>query len=488
MTRVVEVPFGEWLPDAPSFKNPGCEEANNVIPVTGGYDPFPSLEGQGETVTGTVKGAVQMYDNTGTSIIVGGTNDRLFIRRSSITQTTGFTALGGREAWDFAQFNDFVIAAGSNNTLQYLSDIDVDNTWSALSATAPSAKRVARVGDFVMAGNIDGAPNRIQWGPINNPTGVWTASRLTQAGQVDLPPEYGAVQKIVGGRYALVFQERAIHRLTYVGPPLVWRADVVSDARGALAPFSVITIAGVTYYLSQDGWRITNGSEEQPLGSQRINRWFIENVDFDQIAFTQGAIDWGNEAIVWAFTGLGSLTSSKLLIYSYSQNRFSTADANVDWICGSNFDGVDLDSLDAIYGNLDAIPGSLDVASLSGGDRVLSGFVGGASTSEYSIFNGTAQQAVWETGEFQISPQRRSFVNEVTALMEAEDWDMRARVNARNNLGVRSQSRNVQAGWNGACAVRTEGQKISVRVEKPSGGTWSKAQGIQVRFKEAGYR
>ena len=42
--KVFEIPFGEWLPDHPDYKNPGCLTADNCFPVPGGYGPFPGLD------------------------------------------------------------------------------------------------------------------------------------------------------------------------------------------------------------------------------------------------------------------------------------------------------------------------------------------------------------------------------------------------------------------------------------------------------------
>ncbi len=273
-----EIPFSEWLPSKPSFKNPGCEIADNVIPTPSGYGPINGLVDSGESAASQVYGAHHLYDNSGSSVIVGGVDDGLFVRRSSITATGSLTSIGAGEAWDFAQFNDFVVATGQNNAPQYLTDIDSDNTWSALPGSPPNAKRVARVGDFLMMGNISGTPNGIQWSSINSPATAWAASRLTQAGSASMPSEYGQIQRIVGGRYATVFQERGIMRLSYVGPPTVWRADVVSSDRGATAPFAVANIGYFSYFLAQDGFYVTNGSTVEPIGNQRVNNWFFENL------------------------------------------------------------------------------------------------------------------------------------------------------------------------------------------------------------------
>lgn len=485
---VITVPFGEFLPSAPTFQNPGCVVADGVIPSTGGYKPFPALTGQGDTVTGDVLGAEQMFRTDGSSIVVGGTSDRLFVKAASVAQTTGLTAIGDDEAWDFCRFNDFVIATAPNNSPQYLSDIDSDTTWSALTGSPPEAKRCARVGDFVMLGNLASGGNKIRWSHFNAPASSWAVDRLTQAGEAAMPSQFGDVQRIIGGRYALVFQERGIQRLSYVGPPSVWRADEVSGDRGTIAPYSVINIGYQTFFLAQDGFYVTNGSAFQQIGSQRVNDWFFETAAGPKLQSVHAAVDWVNGAIVWAFQSAQADSNDRLIIYSWEQQRWSTATVNADWLVGSAIDGIDIDSLDAIYSDLDSVPVSLDSVLFQPGERVLGGFVNGASTSEYALFNGDPMQATWETGEFQPSPGQRVFVNGIYPLMEADTWDMQASVVTKDNFGMENASPEIAVGWGGFCPVRGEGQKARARMIKPAGSKWGDALGVQVSFDPAGMR
>lgn len=481
---VAELPLGEWLPDAPSFKNPGCEVLDNAIPVTGGYNPLPSLVGQEDTVGGAVFGAAQLFDNSGNSIIVGGTDDSLFIRRATITETTGLTSIGAGQAWDFAQFNDFVVATAPNNNPKALTDIDSDDSWSDLGGSPPQAKVCAKVGDFLMLGAISGAPNRIQWSHFNSPAGSWTPDRLTQAGYVDLPAEYGEVQRIVGGRYATVFQKRGISRISYVGPPQVWRADDISKDRGAVAPFAVVSVGYLTYFLAQDGFYVTNGASVEPLGSRRVNRWFLQNVSQGNIARVHGAVDWQNECIVWAFISENATDYDRLMIYSWSQDRWTSGTANVGWLVGTALDGVTLEDLDALYSTLEAVPYSLDSAEFAPKDRRLGAFAAG----EYSVFSGSPLELTVRTGEAQLTPGRRVFASEVYPIMQADEWDASVRLYCRNNRGTVTATNAVVTGWSGFSAVRGEGQKMAIEMTKPAGTEWSEMQGFQVRFREAGYR
>jgi len=481
---VVDIPFGEWLPSAPSFKNPGCVVADNVIPAAGGsYKPFPApVVSAG--ADGPVKGAQQLFDNAGNSILVGGTATKLFTRRTSLAATSGYTAIPTGEYWDFARFNDFVIATGVGNSPQYLSDIDTDDTWSALPGTPPVAKRVAKVGEFLMLGCIANAPNRIQWSAFNNPGGTWGTDRLTQSGLADLDSQFGEVMRIVGGRYAIVFQERGIQRLSYVGPPLVWRADVIEQDRGCIAPMSVVPVGYLAFFLAQDGFYITDGSSVQPIGTCRVNRWFFDNVDQLRIGEVCGAIDWENEAVIWAFPSSNGVGLDRVMVFSWAQQRWSSATISVDCFVGSQVDGVSLEALDAIYGDLENIPGSLDDPEFAPGSRVLAAFIDG----DYATFSGSPLEATWQTGEAQPSPTQRSFVSEVHPLIQATNWDTQISIAMRDNRGGQVFSPLKETGWSGFAPVRGEGQKVAIRMIKPAGSDWSEAQGVQVRYSGAGVR
>lgn len=481
----IDIPFGEFLPSAPSFKNPGCEVADNVIPSAGGaYKPLASLVMSGDTVNAPVLGARQFFDDSGNSVIVGGTSTKLFVRRGTITETTGYNAIGSGEFWDFARFNRFIIATSGTNAPQYLDEINSDDTFSALPGSPPMAKRCAKVGEFLMLGSVGGTINRIQWSAFNNPGGAWVTDRQNQSGLADLDAQFGEVQRIVGGRYATVFQERGIQRISYVGPPLVWRADVIEADRGCVAPFGVASVGYMSFFLAQDGFYVTNGSTVQPIGTSRVNRWFFDNAAQDKLDQVQAAIDWQNESVVWSFQSVGGTGFDRLIIFSWAQQRWSTGTVATDCLVEARVDGTSIDDLDAIYGDLDSIPLSLDDPSFLEGVRQLGAFVDG----EYSTFSGAPAQATWETGEAQPSPAQRVFVSEVYPLMEAETWNASVQVLMRDNRGVQTASAPKTTGWGGFAPVRGEGQKVAVRVVKPAGTIWSDALGVQVKYTGAGNR
>ena len=286
----------------------------------------------------------------------------------------------------------------------------------------------------------------------------------------------------------MVFQERGISLVQYVGPPTVWRVSVVSEDRGCIAPFSVATIGSQTYFLSQDGFWMTNGSEFVPIGSQKVNKWFFGEVDNSAISRTQAAVDWSNRSIIWSFRSIGSSTYDRLMIYSWEQGRFSTATVSTDWLVGSRIDATSLEDLDALFATLEDVTPSMDSEIWLAGDRVLGAFISSGSTATYNTFNGEALQADWELGAFQPSPGSRAFVSEAQAVVDASDWSMQIAAVAADNERMEMVSAYGSPGVNGAVPLRADGKEMRLAARMPAATIWRRAQALQLTFRGSGRR
>jgi hypothetical protein len=484
MADAIDVMFGEWLPDVPDYKNPGLIIAENVIPRGGAYAPQFALTAQGEPATGAIMGAQLMFGANGDTIIVGGTTTRLFVDVGGVvTHSTPASAVA--TAWDFERFNDFVIATSIENNPYHLTDLDSDTSWALLGGSPPKAAVCARVGDFLMLGNIADHPNRVQWSSFNSPGGSWTPARLTQAGYADLTRSFGTVQRIVGGRFPIVLQERGVQRIESIEPPVVHRFTEVEDARGCLAPFSVVTLGFVTYYLAQDGFWSTDGNSFQPIGNSRINKWFFENVAASKIALTHGTIDFENECIVWAFKTATEF--DRLIRYSYTENRWSHARVSLNRLVETVLGGLTLEEIGALYPSLDDMEYSLDDPRFQGRNRTLAAYVDGSGTTDLNTFTGERMAAHLETGEFQPIPGKR--VTSLTArpLGKGAEVFTVAPIAIGNDRTEQVGTFNAvqAAGW---APIRADGQSMRLALLSAASANWENIQGAQVAFRPSGGR
>jgi len=138
-------------------------------------------------------------------------------------------ALGGDGAWRFAQFGTLAVAVNGIDAAQKF-DLAVGTNFLALGGSPPVAQFIATLRDFVLMGNIATLPQRVQWSGIDNAE-LWGSIPANQADFQDLP-DGGDVTGLVGGEYGLVFQENAIRRMTYEGPPIIFRIDKIATDIG----------------------------------------------------------------------------------------------------------------------------------------------------------------------------------------------------------------------------------------------------------------
>ena len=75
----MQIPFGEWLPDQPKFKNPGANTAKNVYFAARSYKPFPSLVDYSTNAIGDLsKGAGSFRSTDNTSYNFAATKETIY--------------------------------------------------------------------------------------------------------------------------------------------------------------------------------------------------------------------------------------------------------------------------------------------------------------------------------------------------------------------------------------------------------------------------
>ena len=492
----VNIPFGDFLPSQPEFNNPGCIVANNCRPLAGGsYGPSPSDTSTSILIEGRVLSSQEFFNSEGISITVGGGTDFLFLigeDRSVLQDHPAIIGFASSEAWQFEQFNNLIIAVAPDNSPKYLRDINNSTVWQNLPGNPPNMSRIGRVGEFLILGNTVNNPSQIAWSSFNNPTASWTPNRISQAGTATLPTQFGPVEAITGGRYALIFQERAIQRITYIGPPTTWRIDPISEQRGLLAPLAIAEVGYLVYFLAQDGFFVSNGSEFFPIGNERINQWFFDNADHQELSSVQAIVDFSNRSIIWTFK-TQSGPYNRCLVYSWLYDRWSTLDHTfLSPISTTILENSLLDENPLRDMSLDSARlanTSLDSLEFRAQNQIVSLWrEDGATHSRLHNLNGSPLQANWETGEFEPAPAQRVFIDEVYPVIDDKLWSAQSGLVLQDNLGREQPGPLIRAGISGFSPVRGEGKRARIRVQQPAGTVWSDAQGVQVNYQIAGMR
>ncbi len=488
--------FGEYLPDLPKLQNPGITEAKNVLPFGDSYRSMKSESIYSDALTAVNQGAYSPRDKSGTPFTYAGDAAKLYslsnASYSDVSKGGGYST-GSEEWWRFATYGNQVIATNYIDDMQLITMGGAN--FADLSATAPKAKDVDIVKNFLVCVNTndttDGlVPNRVRWPSLTDIT-AWTVSSTTQADFQNLEGDGGWNMRIIGGEYGVIFQERSIWRMTYVGSPVIFQFDEVERGRGTPAPGSVVKVGNWVAYLGQDGFYIFDGQQSIPIGSNKVDKTFWDDVDANYLYKINAVSDTDNQLIYWGYPSANNTDGriDKILVYNYSPNsrmRWSYIDGvDLESLFLSLTEGYTLEQLDTVNSSLDALVFSLDSRVWMNNGEVLSGF---DSDHKQVNFDGAAMDATIETTEAQIFENKRAHLTLVRPLVDGTGATTTVQIGERNLLSdsVSWQSE-ISTNSTGYCPVRSNARYHRARV-KVTGG-FDHAQGIDVvKAAEGGLR
>lgn len=482
--------FSEFAPDQPRLDSAASGHVLNVVPATAqSYGPMPDLAPIGNALDARCQGAASFRGPDGTILNVAGDATKLYrwdgTSWNDITRSSGVYSTAADQGWSFAQFGKFAVAANGIDRPQIF-DITLGGQFSDLTAAPLGARFVSTVRDFVMVGQKADDQSAVQWSALND-LNNWTIG-VDQADEQHFP-DGGSVTGVVGGQYAIIFQETAIRRGTYVGPDLIFQFDPISTERGCAVPGSIASYQQLVFFLAADGFfMLAGGESERAIGNQKVDEWFWANVNQDYLHRVSAAIDPSRKLYIIAFPSTDSSdgTPDAQLLYNWTIDRWSLARVGLSVLCRMMSKlGYTLDGLDTDFPDLDAMPLSLDSALLTGSP--LAQLAAFGTDRRMAFFEGPNLAAEIDTVEAEIAPGRRSFVQSVRPAVDGGLLTVQIGARDRQNDPVTWQPP-VAQNQAGECPQRSAARFHRARVAIAAGGQWSHAQGIDIAANAEGER
>jgi hypothetical protein len=472
-----------YVPELDVARNiTGITQANPGVVTYTGADPA-----NGNIVY--ITGVVGMTQVNGLFFTVANVNAGANTFELSGVNTTGYTAWssggtvqvatiyapGSDGNWRFTQFGTLAIAVNGVDTPQKF-DLAAGTNFADLGGSPPVGTFVTTVRDFVVMGKIGSTPQRVQWSGFNNAES-WAASAATQADSQDMP-DGGNVTGLVGGEVGLVFQETSVRRMSYEGPPTVFRFDKIANDIGCNVPNSVAGFMDRAFFLHKSGFYMVVGAQQiVPIGRGKIDKMFWGEFDEANLHRCSAAIDPVRGLYVFAYPASGSSgTANRLLIYDWSRERWTRVIADTELIfSGVSQQSVTLEGLDSYSSTLEGLPYSLDSSFWSGALSLL--LFGFYTDHKSGSFSGTTLEATVDTGEFNPGNGRRAIVRGVRPLIDGGSPTIRlgARETQQNSVTYQDAVSLTDAGM---APVYGSGRYFRVRATIPAGDTWSYAQGV----------
>ncbi len=382
---MVTMPFPEFRPDVSDLNQGYTRIVKNVIPRADGYGPIKALAEFSDALPAQCRGYFAARNTDGTVSIFAATSTKLYqldntyLTWSDVSKASGtYTALSNGAMWSFAQFGSIVIACQQNDAVQAFT-LGSSTEFADLAGSPPDAGWCSVVGPFLVLGDLQSAPYRVQWSAIYDVTG-WTAG--TDRSDYQDIPDLGRVRAIkeMSADVGLIMQEEGARRMIYQpGSSVVFRIDRLPDVPGILSPYSLCSTQGGAYYFSPRGFvRVTADGALTPIGEERINRAVLGRTsghipsEVSDMAYDNGhpdnmigAVDPEKSIIMWAYKSNSNSMdySDRVIIYHTTLNRFGQAEFDSQYLAATARPGITLEGLDLIAPGYTAVSGTANNGS-----------------------------------------------------------------------------------------------------------------------------
>lgn len=495
--------LGAWAPDMPDYRGPGLTLATNILPREDGtYGPFGSLTAFSGPLPAACLGLGAGKANAGDYLTFAGTATRLYRLLSDNTwsdvSNPANYSLTGEDRWQFAAFGNTFVAAGGVDEPMQAFDLTTSTLFADLATTAPRARYISVIGNFLMACNTwDGTDgylrNRVWWSAIGNaaswPTPGTDAAATVQSGRAEMR-DGGDIMGLlpgVGGAAGAIFGENRIWLVSYEGPPTVFRFDVVERNRGVYAPGSLVSVGKVAFFLAEDGWYRFDGQQAVPIGAGKIDRWFLNDLDDSARSRMWAASIPDRKVIIWAYPGVGAAagTCNRILAYNWAADSWTVIEQASEMVANARSPGYTLEALDSLGYTLDTLPESLDSRVWAGGGPIV-----GIFNSSHVLCQaaGANLEANLKTNEFS-GPigAARMFVSGVLPYTDASG--VTAAIDTKHSEFDTATTSSFRApGADRVVPFRHPARRAAVRFRVAAGETWNVIQGYDLKAKPEGYR
>lgn len=468
----MRVAFGDFLPDLADLDHSVSYTATNVFPGSNSYRPLPSASAFSDALAADPRGLWLAKTNAGDFEAWAATATNIYelSGTSWTSRGSGFTGPASGETWAGVQFGTDFFWNNENDGLQTF-DIEGAGSVSAVGGSSQAAKQMDVVEEYLCVGNTATSPRQFEWSDTNDGSTWGSGNSGAQTF-----PDGGAITAICGAAH-LIIQEYVIRRIIPTGTTEVFEFEKLEQAKGSIAPDSVIRFGETVAYLAEDGfwWR------GEPIGQNAVNSYFLNQIDQNQLYTVLGRVDPRRPLFWWHYrSSSDSTTYDRALIYNWRTGKWSEAEIDLLFAAESATTGYTLETLSAEYPNLDTVPYSLDSRVWLGGRPVYAVI---DTDKKLAFLEGTNLEATIDTGERQLVQGRRTRVRGVRPIVDSTAATVR--VGTRERIGdSRSWSSYISQTTSGLCPVNKGGRFHRFSVNIPAGSAWNHAQGVEIPNEE----
>lgn len=275
---------------------------------------------------GTVTAAYQVNAGTTISVPLSGWGSGPW---GSGPWGIGTTTTNLIRIWNHQNFGEDLIYGPKNGALYYwdattgLTTRGVALTSLTGASDVPTVQTLFLVSDtsrFVMTfgcndyGSSDIDPMLIRWSDQESAVN-WTPAATNQAGSLRL--SHGSkIEAVLQTRQeVLVWTDTSLYGVQYLGPPVVWGSQLLTDNISIVSDRAMALAAGVTYWMGEDKFYVYDGRVNTL--SCDLRQYIFSDINRDQYAQVCAGTNEQFNEVWWFYPSENSTVNDRYVVYNY---------------------------------------------------------------------------------------------------------------------------------------------------------------------------
>jgi hypothetical protein len=266
--------------------------------------------------------------------------------------------------------------------------------------------------------------------------------------------------------------------MSYIpGSDVIFQIERIAQDQGLFAPYSIVRAGIYTFFHSAQGFfKIAPGGLPEPIGRERVDRTFFDDLDKTDLKLFVGASDPRSTRAFWAYKSTSGVSGlyDKIIAFDYVLDRWSQISMSGEYLLGMSQPGITLENLDLISSSIDALGASLDSFAVST-QPLIAQF---SSEHKMGFFSGVNLEATLETAE-QGADGERLYVDGFEAVSDAPTL--------YGSISYRDTTRDVPTSMTeilvnsrtGVCNLRRSTRYVRFKQRIPSSTAWTFAAGVK---------
>jgi hypothetical protein len=236
--------------------------------------------------------------------------------------------------WSQRNFGEDLIFAVRNGQIYYWDATNTVNTRGVLLSSLPGSAEVPVVQSFIFVsdafrfvfafgsndeGSVTQDPMLIRWSSQED-AAVWQTDPTNQAGSLRLSTGSRIVAAVQARQEIVVFTDSALYSLQYLGPPLVWRSELLGDNTSIMGPNAASIASGVIFWMGIDKFYTYNG-RVQTLRCD-LRQYIFSDFNMEQVDQVFSGTNEGFNEVWWYYCSANSTVIDKYVIYNYVEDAW----------------------------------------------------------------------------------------------------------------------------------------------------------------------